>query len=472
MTTDGDEASTSPSDLAEGSAPLTHVGPASPEATRTTRWLVLLLIVVWLGGRLAGIDPYDPRWSLTASFGGWTDLWRLLGHSFLHANLFHLAGNAIALCMVGPPIERMVGARGLLALFLLGVLVAAIAFLLHEEDPASAAVGASGGTCAIQGAALVALASNWRALARSTRVRLLGTFIIALVQLALIPVSGSYVLSLLFVHVRFELWSKFDPLVIHLMHGVSLLAGAGVALWLLRPRAWLGTIRRARATALTCAIALSAAVTAALAADLPAPVTNDELDACRSGNRVVCADLAERSRALCERGDAQSCHNLGVFTERGTTGPADKPSAALLYRRACDLGIPGACFNLANLILQGATTADRGVARTLFDRVCQSGLVEGCNGLGFALWAGADGPPDIERARRLFDSACRADLGLACRNLAILTMNQDKESGDKPAAELFKRACQLGDVDSCKMKSVMDIKRFVTPAADSSEKDR
>jgi membrane associated rhomboid family serine protease len=74
---------------------------------------------------------------------------------FLHASAWHLLGNGIFLLIFGVPAERALGAWRLLALFLLGGVLANLlaGFLLAE--PGRVVVGASGAISAIIGAYLV-----------------------------------------------------------------------------------------------------------------------------------------------------------------------------------------------------------------------------------------------------------------------------------------------------------------------------
>lgn len=80
--------------------------------------------------------------------------WQLLTHAFLHGGLGHLATNLFGLWMFGRDVERVLGSRRFLELYLASVLCAAGAQLLataltHETEPT---LGASGGVFGILGA--------------------------------------------------------------------------------------------------------------------------------------------------------------------------------------------------------------------------------------------------------------------------------------------------------------------------------
>jgi membrane associated rhomboid family serine protease len=76
----------------------------------------------------------------------------LLGATFVHAGLIHLLTNALYLWVFGGRVERLLGARRLLALFALGAAGAAAALLALAPSDAALAVGSSGAVAAVIGA--------------------------------------------------------------------------------------------------------------------------------------------------------------------------------------------------------------------------------------------------------------------------------------------------------------------------------
>lgn len=106
-------------------------------------------------------------------------------YAFFHADLLHWAVNMAFLLLVAPRLERGIGAPRLLALFLMGAVVAgllhiSIVGLLPADRPAAPLLGASGGIMALLGAYAVryysqpvspALVGRVRALIRAHRVR-------------------------------------------------------------------------------------------------------------------------------------------------------------------------------------------------------------------------------------------------------------------------------------------------------------
>ena len=79
--------------------------------------------------------------------------WRLFTATFLHVNAVHLAVNMVALAMVGPVVERLVGIRAFLAFYLASGLVGAAASLWVH--PLTTSAGASGSIIGLYGVLLV-----------------------------------------------------------------------------------------------------------------------------------------------------------------------------------------------------------------------------------------------------------------------------------------------------------------------------
>jgi membrane associated rhomboid family serine protease len=426
-------------------------GPTRTPVPVVTLTLTAAMLAIWVVGQLAGAEPYDLRWALTRRVEGAADQWRLIGHAFFHADPFHLASNLIGLWLLGPPIERMAGARGLLALFGLGVVAGAIAFALYPGM--EGVIGASNGVYAVQGAALVALARGWSALAGGTRIRLLFPLVgIPVLQLALVPLSGTYTVDLPLFQLHFWLESSFIDPATYSMHTAGLVTGIAAALWLVDPRPWQRAVRRPRATAVALLASAAAAAVALVVVDGPVPVAPEDLARCESGDKELCASLVETFRFYCEHGDAQSCHNVGVFVERGYVDPPDPPAAAVHYQRGCDGGNVGSCLNLGLLMAQGLVSVGDDVkARALLDRACLGGLPQGCNALGWLLVEGRGGAQDVARASAMFEHACDAGVAMACRNLGIVTLQSAGEDSKRRAVEIFQRACAAGDQVSCNM---------------------
>jgi membrane associated rhomboid family serine protease len=86
--------------------------------------------------------------------GGWLPLlWTPVTHAFLHAGWEHLGLNVVWLAIFATPVARRYGGPSMLALFLIGAVVGAIAFAATTLPQPQVLVGASGGIAALTGAA-------------------------------------------------------------------------------------------------------------------------------------------------------------------------------------------------------------------------------------------------------------------------------------------------------------------------------
>ena len=80
--------------------------------------------------------------------------YRLLTATFLHANVLHIAMNMLALIIIGPYLERLLGWWRYLSVYLLGALGGSVAIYLFGAR-FSPVVGASGAIFGLFAAALV-----------------------------------------------------------------------------------------------------------------------------------------------------------------------------------------------------------------------------------------------------------------------------------------------------------------------------
>ena len=128
--------------------------------------LATIAIAAFLWFSYAG-DPASrqaalQRWgTLSAGPEEWRQFWHdgrlftLVTALFIHASWLHLVGNGVFLLIFGVPAERRVGARRLLALFLIGGALANLVASLLIGSTGRVIVGASGGISALMGGYLV-----------------------------------------------------------------------------------------------------------------------------------------------------------------------------------------------------------------------------------------------------------------------------------------------------------------------------
>lgn len=125
--------------------------------------LVVLNVVAYLAtGLQHGASLDDPTGSTL--FRDWNLLpydvhernryWELLTSAFLHVNFLHIASNMIALIVIGPPLEALLGRWRFTAVYLLSALGGSTAVYCFG-GPFNPVVGASGAIFGLFGAALL-----------------------------------------------------------------------------------------------------------------------------------------------------------------------------------------------------------------------------------------------------------------------------------------------------------------------------
>jgi uncharacterized protein len=198
----------------------------------------------------------------------------------------------------------------------------------------------------------------------------------------------------------------------------------------------------------------------------PAPATEAAPNPCPSGmvmsagkcaapnaqrpHRCRPGDIADCT-AQCDRGQPESCVNLGFASERGQGAAPDVNRAAQLYQKACELGSALGCHNLGYLLSEGPGIAhDAAKAASLFERACTEGEARGCNSLGAAFFAGAGVAANPSTAAGLFKRACNGGEPGGCTNLGSLRLTGMLGNKDAvQAARLFERACDGRDPAGC-----------------------
>lgn len=98
--------------------------------------------------RLAAFRPY---WLVRNA-----EYWRLISSGFVHANLSHLLFNLLTFYFFAFALERRIGTRLFLALYVLGLLLSNFGtYFKHRDEPDYATVGASGAITAVLFASIV-----------------------------------------------------------------------------------------------------------------------------------------------------------------------------------------------------------------------------------------------------------------------------------------------------------------------------
>ncbi|HEV2796373.1 MAG TPA: rhomboid family intramembrane serine protease [Nocardioides sp.] len=91
------------------------------------------------------------QWQAGVSDGGW---WQMVTSMFTHVDVWHIGLNMMALYILGPALERIMGRTRFLMVYLLGGLAGSV-MVLWLSDPEGSTLGASGAVYALLGGLLV-----------------------------------------------------------------------------------------------------------------------------------------------------------------------------------------------------------------------------------------------------------------------------------------------------------------------------
>jgi membrane associated rhomboid family serine protease len=144
----------------------TPVGARLHDAPYVTTALIVANVVVYIVSGVQNGSFAQPGLSIPhrSLFEQWQlfiprihdgQYYRLITSAFLHVSLLHIASNMIALAIVGPPLERLMGMRRFAATYLLGALGGS-ALVYAFGNVTTPEVGASGAIFGLFGACLVA----------------------------------------------------------------------------------------------------------------------------------------------------------------------------------------------------------------------------------------------------------------------------------------------------------------------------
>ena len=110
-----------------------------------------MFILLWESQALNSVDI-----KVLKNFGGvhaGLEGWRTVTYMFLHANIFHIVMNMIALMDYGKKLEQRIGSLGFILFYLVSGFVSG-ACIFHFGSSEALAVGASGAICGLIGAEL------------------------------------------------------------------------------------------------------------------------------------------------------------------------------------------------------------------------------------------------------------------------------------------------------------------------------
>ena len=161
----------------------------SGERPTVTYALLAINGVVWLATMFAGFAQTDSgRLDVLRNFGAMYgpyvangEYWRLFTAMFLHAGIWHLAGNSFVLFIFGQQVERIYGPTRFVLLYVLSGLSGSVASYLL--NPLVTGVGASGAIFGVMGALAAFLLARRETLGEMGRQSLTGLLVIAVFNL-------------------------------------------------------------------------------------------------------------------------------------------------------------------------------------------------------------------------------------------------------------------------------------------------
>ncbi|MEZ5938135.1 MAG: toll/interleukin-1 receptor domain-containing protein [Hyphomonadaceae bacterium] len=144
--------------------------------------------------------------------------------------------------------------------------------------------------------------------------------------------------------------------------------------------------------------------------------------------------------------DPLSAYLAGIAYAWGLGVDSDRDRAGELFKRSCDSGYDGACAEYANAaMLSSGADLDRELVKRL-QSACEAGNAATC------FYADLSNAPDPDRMRFIaMRKACDGGLALGCADLATEYREGGRvvEKDAARAAELTKRACDLGMKSAC-----------------------
>lgn len=186
-----------------------------------------------------------------------------------------------------------------------------------------------------------------------------------------------------------------------------------------------------------------------------------------SGNGVFAAspDRVKLEKA-CQSGKAQSCIEVATMWAEGDRGPVDDAKALGFFQKACDLDEPLGCHEAARYYDTGVADvvkSDLERALKLYDSACQGGYLESCRTAAAIYSRDKRRPADLPRARATFEKACALGDGPSCYDHGLLLQKGEGGPADLGAAlKSFSAGCDAQDARGCMQAGMMHKDGFGT----------
>lgn len=170
------------------------------------------------------------------------------------------------------------------------------------------------------------------------------------------------------------------------------------------------------------------------------------------GNTVYTEQDVDQATELAKLGDAEAEANLGVMlSSRG-----DYKRAAIWYKRAADLGIATAAYNLGTLYYNGqGFPQDYAAAHHWFEQAAKRNDPYAEFQLGSMYDSGKGVDKDAKQEFYWYNKAGRQGLAAAQYNLAVLYHNAEGVDRDDVQAYAWLLLAERGGLDIAEAKSVI-----------------
>lgn len=137
-----------------------------------------------------------------------------------------------------------------------------------------------------------------------------------------------------------------------------------------------------------------------------------------SKNMVRAAELFQRD---CTHGGAESCHSLALLYLNGSGVGQDRKQGLALLKKACDLGHKPSCDEgeLPTPTPERSAAKERSALEAQLQQLfnaCQAGRGDSCYRLATLFERGPSTPKDRQRARLLYQLACRHGVAEGCQD--------------------------------------------------------
>jgi hypothetical protein len=168
------------------------------------------------------------------------------------------------------------------------------------------------------------------------------------------------------------------------------------------------------------------------------------------GDRLIKQALGHYRRD-CDAADARACTGYGNMVWYGEGIDRDAQQGRTVLQRACDGGDLEGCERLGSIYASGerGTTPDQPRGVGLYRRACDGGLAAGCARLALAYRRGAGVEKNLYRSRELLTRACPKDPA-ACWDLGkAWELGPDGARDDARAEAAYREGCDGGDSGCC-----------------------